>query len=181
MTVRIPSSLNWLINKRARLLNEIIQTEKQLVEQKELHWQLLAEHVRLEEISNAKTAGIKAYIGNLNADIACIDRALSLHEIPINPKLILPKRTQSSARLFAHGSITKLIFQCLKLNQGQKCSTTTIATFVATSLSRKVVDNEFATLRLSVRKRLKTLCAEGKVIRIHLAKTCSEGSWTLAD
>lgn len=159
MTVRIPSSLNWLVNKRARLDNEIRKASAALVVQ---------------------TNAAEAYIQVLKSDLEVIDKALRLHEVKLDPTLIPPINTQTSARKFKHGAMTRAIFSCLKNNKNRALSTTEIAMFVA-GYAQNGSNENFPEIRYSVGHQLKKLASKGKVERVPRSRTSVETYWTLSD
>lgn len=73
MSSRIPPSLNWLINKRARLAGDITKAEK-----------------RANELYRLKLKEIEV----LRRDLSIIDATIRLHEIQIDPKCIRPIKGQ---------------------------------------------------------------------------------------
>lgn len=159
MTVRIPSSLKWLVKKRARLDNELRKASAALVIQ-------------------TKTA--EACLQALKNDLEVIDKALRLHEIKLDPTLIPPINTQSSARKFKHGAVTRAIFTCLKNNKNDALPTTEIAVFVA-GYARNRSDDDFFEIRYSVANQLKKMVYKGKVERVLRSKTSVETYWRLSN
>lgn len=181
MTVRIPSSLKWLVNRHARLITEIKRSEKQLLIRDELHQQLLWDNRRAEEVSAVNLQCRKAHLKQLKSDLKIIDSTLLIHDIPINPEFITPINTQTSVRLFKFGDITRLIFRCLKYASGEYRSTSEIAAFVITHLERNVSTEEHKFIRLSVAKRLKKLRTEGKILEVPQAKSVFDKRWKLSN
>ncbi|MDP3742932.1 MAG: hypothetical protein Q8Q76_01150 [Methylotenera sp.] len=177
MTVKIPSSLKWLVNRHARLLTEIKRSEKQLVIRDELHQQLLWDNRRAEEVSTVNLQCRKAHLNQLKADLKIIDSTLLIHDIPINPEFITPINTQSSVRMFKFGEITRLIFRCLKYANTEYRSTSEITAFVVTHLERNISAEDHTFIRDAVGKRLRKLRAEGKVIVVSQAKTIFDKRW----
>lgn len=181
MTVKIPSSLKWLVNRHARLLTEIKRSEKQLIIRDELHQQLLWDNRRAEEVSAVNLQCRKAHLKQLKADLKIIDSTLLIHDIPINPEFIAPINTQTSVRMFRFGDITRLIFRCLKYASGEYRSTSEITAFVLTHLEHNVSVEEHKFIRESVGKRLRKLRAEGKIIEVSQAKTIFDKRWKLSN
>jgi hypothetical protein len=87
MSTRIPSSLKWLIDKRARLDAEIRKTQSSIAKNKEL----------IKELSSLKK--------NLSA----IDKALELHEISVDVTLIEPVKSHYKRIDLPHGELTSSI------------------------------------------------------------------------
>jgi hypothetical protein len=145
MPIKIPSSLKWLANKRARTAHNL-----------ELHKQRL-------EIINAEIVNLEPLIQSLQADLDAIDRTISLHEIQLNPKKIPNIQSKPRQKGLAHGEITKHIFSYLK-SQGEKWSTTNhIAAYVwrVVGFSGEY-DPEF---RLAIRYRLRDQVRANKIER----------------
>lgn len=93
MTPKIPSSLKWLIDKRARLEGGIKKTRASLATAKQL----------IEELSK------------LEEDLAAIDRSLGLHDIQIQIEHIQPIRSHYVRIKLPRGELTKSILLCLRL------------------------------------------------------------------
>jgi hypothetical protein len=181
MTVRIPSSLKWLVNRHARLVTEIKRSERQLLLREELHQQLLWDNSRAVEASTINLQCRKAHLNQLKADLNIIDSTLLIHDIPINPALIAPINTQTSARMFRYGNITSLIFSCLKYANCEYRSTSEITAFVVTHLERAISVEEQKFMRDAVGKRLRKLRADGKVMEVPQAKTIFDKRWKLSN
>ncbi len=146
MANRIPSSLNWLIKKRAETHGELnrIERERSIY----LQW-------------------TKQKISELKYDLQAIDRTLSLHDIKISPEIIPPKQPQVLGSKLNHGELTKLIYDSFDtFNDG--CGTITqISLFVATKGSIKLkVNVTDDSLNNSVRYRVKNLCNQGVIERM---------------
>lgn len=159
MSTRIPSSLKWLATKRARLAGELKKAELALLK---------------IEITQQE-------IDILKADLRGIDRTILLHDIAINPKNIPTISTQTASRKFKHGAITKAIYSALRRAGSESLTTTQITAAVAKASSTKLDHIDLFELRYGVRKLLRKRCAEGKVERLHPAKTGVEGRWRLKE
>lgn len=181
MTVRIPSSLKWLITKHARLLAEISRVEKELSENQKAHRKLLLDNERSETISSANLNARSAYLEQLKTDLQTIDSTLLLHDVPINPEIIGAIKTQLSPRLMQYGEMTRLIFSCLKYANGESRSTSEIFAFIVTNCRRKLTDDEQKFLRFRLGKRLVTLRSKGSISIMNQEKSNSEGRWKLAN
>lgn len=181
MTVRIPSSLKWLINRHARLLSEMTKTEKELASQHELHRQLLRDNKRAEATSATNLQARKTYLQQLKSDLQIIDSTLLLHDIPINPEIIAPINTQTAPRYLRHGEMTRLIFSCLKYAKGEYRTTSEIFAFIITHCSKKLPQEEQRLIRHSVQKRLVELRTKGRIAIVPQAKSNYEGRWQLAN
>jgi hypothetical protein len=158
MQTRTPSSLKWLVDKRARLVQEIRRTE------------IEARSIGLE---------LEKRCDALRRDLAALDRVLSLHEIAIDPESIPPINGQRARRALPHSYLTRSIMKCLRLANGSWCSTLEIALFVATTANLDIESRAFSEIRLSTRYRLKNLHAAGRVIRRHEGRRNTENYWSL--
>lgn len=159
MSSRIPSSLNWLIDKRARLDAEIQKTESSLAKAK----------VLIEELSDLK------------ASLAAIDHALSIHEIKVDVCLIRPVRSHYVRISLPHGELTRSILLCLRLHQDESpIRTSEVASFIeARHADLAAHPEQRSTIIRSVQNRLNFLAREGTIERHHPLKTGSEGLWSL--
>ncbi|MDN3577083.1 hypothetical protein QWZ03_09930 [Chitinimonas viridis] len=173
--IHIPPSLKWLITKRARLLGslnkqaEVAQTlGSRVIEMEESLQALREEHQSALRRARSMEEAIEA-----------IDIAFSLHEVVIDPLHIPPIRTQEAARHLGHGELTRLIYRSLAQGRPDGVFTSEIAYFVAEHGHLPQEGGSFQRLKLDVRKRLRTLWNEGKVERLHEAKTQFEGRWRL--
>lgn len=92
MASRIPSSISWLINKRARLAGDIAKVQKAL----------------------SKVQHFVDRLKELEASLDAIDNALKLHEIQINIENIKPIRPCKARSKFRHGEINNLILGYLR-------------------------------------------------------------------
>ena len=161
MRTKTPPSLKWLIDRRARLLHR----EKKLEEEAKKRHRRAAEYEAESEL--------------IRRDIAAFDQVLSLHEIRIDPKTLRPKGTQKEARLLPWNHLTRNILACLRLADGDWCSTSQIMAFITAKARLRPNDALRGALRLSIRKRLQGLHAAGRVVRRHAPETNQEGYWSL--
>lgn len=160
MSTRIPSSLKWLIDKRARLDAEMQKTRAALEKTKKL----------IEELSE------------IEKSLTAIDTALALHEIRVDTSLISPVRTQYNRINLPHGELTRLILMCLRQHKnGQPVSKTQIVEFIKNrhpELSDQ--DEGRMWLKRSVTYRLKSLYKGGILQRHHdIHPSVTEGFWSL--
>lgn len=160
MTSKIPSSLKWLIDKRARLDGEIKKTRASLAIAK----QLIDELSKLEE------------------DLAAIDRSLGLHEVLVEVEHIQPVRSQYVRVKLPRGELTKSILLCLRLREGIPARMTEIVAFIEArhgDLGASVGSR--SVFHRSVHNRLKNLFHAGRLQRHHPLAGNSEGLWGLSD
>lgn len=108
MAPKIPSSLKWLIDKRARLDAEITKTRASLSYAKKL----------IEELSK------------LEDDLAAIDRSLGLHEIKVQLEHIQPVRSHYVRVDLPRGELTRSILLCLRLREGAPARMGEIVSFI---------------------------------------------------
>lgn len=181
--IRTPPSLKWLIDKRARLLGEITKIE--LGHEERLDRAKKRLKVAEEELVGAQRQLhyerdiADKHIQALKADLQSIDRALGLHKIQINPEIIAPIRTQDEVRHLPYGEITRLIFDYLKVTNGEPATTTELAIFIASRENLNLTDREFQLFRRKVLHRLRNLHAEGKLERLQQVKGAIEKKWAL--
>lgn len=97
MVNRIPPSLNWLIDKRARLAGDIQRTNKALSKV----------HHLIRKLQELETA------------LEAIDRSLQLHEIQIDVENIKPINSHRTPKLeFHRGDINQLVLTHLRDQEG---------------------------------------------------------------
>jgi len=183
--IRTPPSLKWLIDKRARLLGEINKLEnsygKKLEDAKK---QIIVAENSLEhakrELAYVESA-VPMIIESLRKDLQGVDNTLGLHEIQINPDIIPPIRPQDAALSSNHGAMTRAIFERLRLAGGQSVSTFEFTDYVAIAIGLELTDNNYQEFRKRISWRLKKLCSEGKIQRLHQVKGAIVGEWILSD
>jgi|GEM_PF-1096924 len=157
MANRIPPSLAWLIDKRARIDGEIQKTKKAISQVRAL----------LRELKS------------IEGDLAAIDRAMALHDIEVNLELIRPIRSQQNRIKAPHGLLTRLLLQRLAAANGQPVPTSDLAAFVAVRFEEAGVEAVGKKrLHHSVRERLKCLLHEGRVCRHHPELGNKMGRWS---
>lgn len=179
-----PSSLKWLIDKRARLLGEINKLTTSLPER------LIRarEDVEQAELKLAQAKELLAYeetvrnqiIPTLQKDLNAIDTVMKLHAIKINPEIIQPIYPQNSKRVLPYGRITKCVFDCLKRAEDNPLSTLDIAMFVASRNGLEMSGEKFQKFREVVRHRLKNMCNEGKIERANPMGGSIKVKWILS-
>lgn len=155
---RLPSSLKWLIDRRARVAGEIKKLER-LAEKCQ---RLLDELRPLQDL------------------LAAVDQTLGLHDIEVDVSLIPPIRSQEVRINLPHGELTRTILLCLRINDGLPLSTDEIVAFiVARHADLECIASPATILRRSVRYRLKNLCREGLVVSHHARGGRQVGFWSL--
>lgn len=144
MSTRIPSSLKWLIDKRARLDGEIKKAQASI----EAAQRLIVE------------------ISIIQKDLAAIDRALGMHEIEVDPECIKSVVSRTNELIVPYGQLTHTLLLCLRLSNGESQSTDAITLFVAEQFSNlHIITSSQSQLRNSVYYRLKNLAADKVIIR----------------
>lgn len=96
MSTKIPSSLKWLIDKRARLDAEIEKTQS----------------------SNEKAKKLTKELASLKKSLLAIDKALEMHEISVDVNLIKSIKSHYKRIDLPHGELTRCILTCLRKYQG---------------------------------------------------------------
>ena len=161
MSTRIPPSLKWLVNKRARLANEIARSQRDAGDRA------------------LDLAVLEAKTSMLREDLASIDRALSMHEVLIRPESIAPIQTPRFGRLFSYNHMTRVILAYLRSRRSAWCSTTEIVAVVIRADDQSQAAEHHPSMRLAVRRRLRALRAAGRIAGRHVAKSNLEGYWSL--
>lgn len=157
---RLPSSLKWLVDRRARIAGEI-QKFEQLLEKCDR----LANEIRV-----------------LKDLLVSVDQTMALHDIPIDVSLIQPIKSKEARINLPHGELTRAILLCLKLNDGRQVTTDAVAAFVAARCADLHANaNPPSKIRESVRYRLKDLCRQGWVKRFAADNNRRQGVWALGD
>jgi len=159
MSTRLPQSLSWLINKRARVAGEIQKLER--------------EHPALTETNRRIVSG-------LTRDLEALDNTFRLHDIKVNPREIKPIKPQRGKRLFPHTHLTKAIYVALSEANGEPLGTQELAYRVFLQLQNpNVSEVEFEWLKTSLKNRLQKLCGNNSVQRHHDKRTSEESLWSL--
>ncbi|WP_417436925.1 hypothetical protein [Idiomarina abyssalis] len=135
MTTRIPSSLKWLVSKRARLNGKREKLKTQI--------QDLSLDLKLIE-----------------AKLKSVDDVIRLHEIPLDPKDV-PDIHPKTKNRFKYGSLTKAIYTVMH-SADKALTTDDVATraYPLLGIHFKDVD-DYMQFRTSIRYRLKDLVRKG--------------------
>lgn len=160
MSTRIPPSLKWLIDKRARVSGEIEKTKKSL---KTAH-QLIDELKELEDTLSA------------------IDKTFELHEIQIDKSLIRPINSKYLRLKIPYGGINNAIITCLKLYKSDfPVPKADILNFVIAKYYDYEVDAvPGKQIARCVHNGLNRLYHAGTIVRCHNPKSNDEGLWKLS-
>lgn len=183
-TAIIPSSLKWLLDKRARIAGEIEKASSRHHEKKsELSRHLARARASVTSITKAidKAQDLHDRVRqSLEASLAAIDLVIQHHEVPIDPCELRTVKEHTNAAIGKRGLVTRLIMQCLREAAGNSRTTTEIACYLASRMEHSPVVHDFALFKYQVRKRLGHLVWEGRLERVHAAQTSAEGRWRLA-
>lgn len=157
MSTRIPSSLKWLMDKRARLDGKLKKAQS----------------------SMGIVQRLIADISNLQKDIEAIDRALGMHKIQVIPQNIKTISSCAKRSRLPWGELTRTLLLGLRLNKGEPLSTDALTFFVAERFASQYESTEdLKQLRLSVHYRLKNL-ARNNVITRPYPRVGRGGKWIL--
>ena len=160
MAIRIPSSLNWLIDKRARLAGNIIKTKRALK--------------RVQHLVNR--------LNKLESELNTIDSTLRLHEIQINVENIKPIREKVRALAFPHGYISKYVLEFLMDNHhASPILKSDIVYFLITKHQKYQAEPvSFNHMSDAVKQALVRNERRGYVVRHHPVVTQKMGKWQLS-
>jgi len=161
MSTKIPSSLKWLIDKRARLEAEIRKTRASI------------------QAAN----GLLNELADLEASLAALDKTFELHDIKIDLSLIEPVNSHYTRINLPQGELTKSVLLCLKLRSHDRIvGSKEIAAFVEARHSDWAAKPENSKkLNHKIKNCLSRLYHQGIVVRHHDQQTGSQGLWTLAE
>ena len=161
MSNRIPPSLNWLIDKRARVAGEISKAKRSLKEAKAL-------------INDLEDLEIK---------LKAIDITLDLHDIKVDINLIAPIESHDLRIKIPSGELRKSILTCIRLYQvNGPVSKYIIEKFVLTRhFDFDGKDTVGGNFQRSIHDGLKNLYHKGYLVRHHDPKTTGYGLWTLSE
>ena len=159
MSARIPPSLKWLIDKRARLTGKIAAAEK-AIRKKTCVEKRLSKY--LDNI-----AVLEKELPKLQEDLAGIDRALTLHDIQVNVEYIHPISPRSAKIQLPYGVLTQTLLAFLRLSQGEPLSTDALTIMLMKRFThlQGETEQDFHKLRKSVRHRLKSLANDQIIVR----------------
>jgi hypothetical protein len=161
MANRIPSSLNWLIDKRARIAGEIDKTKRSL-------------HKAQKLIDELKDLEIK---------LTAIDTALDLHAVKIDVSLIKPITSKYVKINIPHGELTRSILNCIRTHQQNgPVSTLLIINYVITNhfdANSNIIPRNL--VAKSIHNRIKNLCRNGTIERCHDIKSNQYGLWKISE
>jgi hypothetical protein len=160
MTNRIPPSLNWLIDKRARISGEIEKTRRSL----------------------KRAQALISELEDLEVKLKAIDTTLDLHDIKIDVNLIKPIASNSYRLNIPHGELTKSILTCIRLHGGKNpVAKSIIHNFVvARHFDFDADEIPHEQVSLSIKRRLNCLYHDGLLLRHHSSNTNEYGLWSFS-
>lgn len=160
MANRIPPSLMWLIDKRARIDGEIIRTKKSL----------------------RKVEHLVEKLRSLESKLNSIDDSLKLHEIQIEILNIKPIKSQIKKFKFPYGFINQFVMEYLisNINSPPVLKSEIVNSILTRHLEYSVEQITYAQASRAVNGALHRLFVIGRVIKHHPSKTNLEGSWSLS-
>jgi hypothetical protein len=162
MSTRIPPSLKWLIDKRARIDAEIRKTKKAI----------------------AVAKGFIDELSKLEETLAALDTTFGLHEIQIDVSSIAPIRSQYVRIKLPHGELTRSVLLCLRLrkDENRPVGLFEIIAFIEARHADLTAEKDSrASLSLSTSKCLDRLYRRGQVIRHHDPNSNRAGQWSIKD
>jgi hypothetical protein len=172
MNPRIPSSLTWLIGKHARLDGQICKTQKQIAHGKRILAKWEAKLSNLTELENK--------LAELQADFACIERALTMHEIRVKTENIAPIPPRTKRINLPHGELTSSMLTFLRKNMGKPLSIDELTLMLAERFPHLVSDSESLNfIRARIRARMNNLEALGIAVRDGIPSSKSSSRWSL--
>lgn len=154
--VRTPSSMAWLIKKRASLQGRI-------------------EH-KLETREK-----LKSEIRELRKQLKAIDEVIRQHEVTVDPEAVRGRRPRRDS-LVPHGQLGRFLLEKLREAAGNPRSTTDLAIAFMKSTNLEVTMFALRDARNRVRARLKGLVQDGIVVPLHGRDdrgVYTEGYWTM--
>lgn len=180
-----PSSLKWLITRRARLDGEITKMQAtEVIRKTDADVQLAALKRQLDDailLEDAQQNIHARTLAALKADLAATDLLLRQHEVAIDPAIIKPIRSQDNLSFTDYGHLSRLIYRYLRAAEGAPRTATQTAAYIALQLGLDRQDESglFSDLRYRVRKRMQHLAWEGKITRVQNQQGSIEGRWCL--
>ncbi|NQD37657.1 hypothetical protein HPT27_11530 [Permianibacter sp. IMCC34836] len=159
MKIRTPTTLCWLLDKRARLAGKITYIEEKL----------------------QNFASLSEKVDRLRQDLLAIDHTISLYEIPVDPTQVPSIKPLPNARALPWGRMTRAIYRCLATDKTRAFSALEIATFVMRNEDVTFSAEGFIHFRMAIRRRLKSLLYAGKVTRLQTANGRRSAYWQFKD
>lgn len=113
----------------------------------------------------------------LEAELSALDAVIPLHEVKVDPTVIVGKRP-CRARAAPHGELKKLLIRSLKATNGQPLTTIELVMqFVRLNKIDLAKVNQ-TWIMDSAGRRLREMAKKGLVRRCHPTETNRHGSWS---
>jgi len=158
MAARIPPSLAWLIDKRARIDGELKKARQ-------------ATDTAMRLIKDLKV---------LERDLAAVDRVLTLHTLNVDKTLIEPRLSHSKRLELPRGWLTRSLLEIIAAKMPDPVPSKAILEEVATRFPQLWTDPDSKhQLYESVRYRLKNLARDGVLQRHVPPRGSRERRWSL--
>jgi hypothetical protein len=178
---KTPSALKWMIDQRARLLGEIKKIDKRYdareselqKEIDELHAQMEVRQKKLARIQRARCGHMEL----LQRDLASIDSAMGQHKVLVDTDLISSIQTQDSAWYLPPGAMTRYILRALREANGDVLTTNEVALFVVEEGKLTVHPDDFRSLKIAIRRRMRALHSAGFLRRIEIGTRTMDSRW----
>ncbi len=178
-----PSSLKWLINRHARIQGELKKLERAEAQRRSDAAESIAKlQMAVQMAQDSENVRQRAYerlCETHKSEIEAVELLLGRHEVPIDPSIIRPVRSQDNVSIVEYGTYTRLIYECLRLANGKPCTATQVAVHMTISLEWNLDKEMFAELRYQTRKRMNDLARERKISRAQNQVGSVEGRWCL--
>jgi hypothetical protein len=169
----IPSSLKWLVSRRARIKGLIEASEREL----------------------ARFSKIQHRLPELKLDLEALDRTIRLHEIPIDPSAIPTVRVYADEKIrikkwLSHGDLSRFLIRTLTTCESGRMTIRQLSQELLLRVAQKFPDTEMdqydeQRVRELIRYRLKSLCNAGAVERVKPPEGAhnrtNEREWKLSD
>ncbi|MDO9422454.1 MAG: hypothetical protein Q7T66_17470 [Herminiimonas sp.] len=162
---KLPTSLNWLINRRGRIDGSIQKIERYLDKHRRAF-------EKFQELSNE--------LSFLKETLVSIDTTMRLHKLQIDPQNIPTINGKNYLTDLPRGEITLLIYERVKMGGGEPvCSKEIVEHILAYRKATGASPIPSISLSLMVSRRMNGLCRKGRLVRHHPQKTGTHGLWTL--
>jgi hypothetical protein len=128
--IQTPTSLNWLIKRRAKIDGErkrAIDEQRLLIEKASSNRDSLKQ---AEDLLAKREGELQELLAYYECALKSLDNVLNLHEVQIDTTLIKSVKQHTSPAALGHGDMARLIFKHLRENSGVASSTSEIAKYV---------------------------------------------------
>ncbi len=165
---RIPPSLAWLVKRRKGLAGQLELARRSIQHRRDD----LAQAERLADLE----------IAALSRHLEAVDQAIRLHQIIVDPTKLTSTRVQVNPRRSSYGGMTAAIYGALKGAAPKALTTDQVMAFVMGACDFGAVPEDYEDVRLKLRKRMRSLVAQGKITRLHAPYSGghAQGLWCVA-